>query len=111
MIENIRMCSRMMCQREATYTLTYAYSESTVVIGPLATRVEPHAYDMCSAHAARLTAPRGWDIVRLDMDDSHPSPSGDDADPSADLSTGENDPDMPDNVRTLHFTRGPGSRA
>lgn len=46
-------------------TLTYAYAESTVVIGPLATRVEPHAYDLCSFHAQRLTAPQGWEVLRL----------------------------------------------
>lgn len=66
MTENIRACSRMTCQRAATLTLTYAYAESTVVIGPLATRVEPHAYDLCAVHASRLTAPRGWEVVRLE---------------------------------------------
>ncbi|WP_085528663.1 DUF3499 family protein [Kocuria massiliensis] len=111
MTENFRMCSRMMCQREATYTLTYAYSESTVVIGPLATRVEPHAYDMCATHAMRLTAPRGWDIVRLDIDDSPQSSMGDEAHPSVGSTMGEDHPDIPDNVRTLHFMRGLDPRA
>jgi Protein of unknown function (DUF3499) len=37
------------------------------VLGPLAAYVEPHCYDLCSAHADRLTAPRGWDIVRLPL--------------------------------------------
>lgn len=60
------MCSRSFCQREAVATLTYAYSDSTAVIGPLATHVEPHAYDLCSFHAGRLTAPRGWEVLRLD---------------------------------------------
>lgn len=47
-------------------TLTYVYADSTVVLGPLATYAEPHSYDLCSAHAARFTAPRGWDVLRLD---------------------------------------------
>jgi Protein of unknown function (DUF3499) len=37
------------------------------VLGPLAAYVEPHCYDLCSPHADRLTAPRGWDIVRLPL--------------------------------------------
>jgi hypothetical protein len=47
------------------YTLTYVYRDSTAVLGPLAAYVEPHCYDLCSGHAGRLTAPRGWDVVRL----------------------------------------------
>ncbi|HET9893635.1 MAG TPA: DUF3499 domain-containing protein [Streptosporangiaceae bacterium] len=62
-----RRCSRPACKRDAVYTLTYVYRDSTAVLGPLATYVEPHCYDLCSAHADRLTAPRGWDIVRLPL--------------------------------------------
>jgi hypothetical protein len=57
------------------YTLTYVYRDSTAVLGPLAAYVEPHCYDLCEKHAARLTAPRGWDVVRLPVD-----PAGDRAD-------------------------------
>jgi len=65
-----RRCSRPACKQPALYTLTYVYRDSTAVLGPLATYVEPHCYDLCAAHAARLTAPRGWDVVRLpDADD------------------------------------------
>lgn len=60
-----RQCSRQTCQREAIYTLTYAYADSTAVIGPLSTHREPHAYDLCEFHADRLTAPQGWDVVRV----------------------------------------------
>lgn len=60
-----RLCSRQTCTREAIYTLTYAYADSTAVIGPLSTHREPHAYDLCEFHADRLTAPQGWDVVRL----------------------------------------------
>ena len=45
-------------------TLTYVYSDSTAVVGPLATVREPHSWDLCSGHAARITAPRGWELVR-----------------------------------------------
>ena len=47
------------------YTLTYVYRDSTAVLGPLAAFVEPHCYDLCARHADRMTAPRGWDVVRL----------------------------------------------
>lgn len=50
------------------YTLTYVYRDSTAVLGPLAAYVEPHSYDLCEKHAARLVAPRGWDVVRLPVD-------------------------------------------
>lgn len=60
-----RQCSRQTCQREAIFTLTYAYAQSTAVIGPLSVHREPHAYDLCEFHADRLTAPQGWQVVRL----------------------------------------------
>jgi hypothetical protein len=44
------------------------YRDSTAVLGPLAAYVEPHCYDLCEKHAARLVAPRGWDVVRLPAD-------------------------------------------
>jgi hypothetical protein len=50
------------------YTLTYVYRDSTAVLGPLAAYVEPHSYDLCEKHAARLVAPRGWDVVRLPLE-------------------------------------------
>lgn len=71
-----RQCSRQTCQREAIFTLTYAYAESTAVIGPLSVHREPHAYDLCDFHADRLTAPQGWDVVRLDTATA-PEPAAD----------------------------------
>ena len=47
------------------------------MLGPLATRAEPHGYDLCSAHSAALSAPRGWEVIRLAHDDT-PQPSSDD---------------------------------
>ena len=45
-------------------TLTFVYVDSTAVIGPLATAREPHSWDLCVSHAGRITAPRGWELVR-----------------------------------------------
>lgn len=45
-------------------TLTYVYSDSTAVVGPLATVREPHTWDLCLGHASRITAPRGWELMR-----------------------------------------------
>ncbi|HWN34362.1 MAG TPA: DUF3499 domain-containing protein [Pseudonocardia sp.] len=58
-------------------TLTYVYAESTAVVGPLATQAEPHSYDLCAAHAKRLTVPRGWDVVRYEGEMPLPPPSPD----------------------------------
>ena len=63
-----RCCSRTACKHPPVYTLTYVYRDSTAVLGPLAAYVEPHCYDLCEKHATRLTAPRGWDVVRLPVD-------------------------------------------
>lgn len=59
-------------------TLTYVYADSTAVLGPLAQHAEPHSYDLCSVHAERLTAPRGWEVVRLQPEFAVPPPSKDD---------------------------------
>jgi hypothetical protein len=58
--------------------LTYVYSDQTAVLGPLATYAEPHAYDLCEAHSDRLSAPRGWEIMRLAPDPDALGPSSDD---------------------------------
>lgn len=60
------------------YTLTYVYADQTAVLGPLATFAEPHAYDLCAFHAERLSAPRGWDVIRLASDLPETGPSTDD---------------------------------
>jgi len=46
-------------------TLTFAYADSTAVLGPLALRAEPGTYDLCAEHSSRLSVPRGWEVVRL----------------------------------------------
>jgi len=63
-----RLCSRTACKHPPVYTLTYVYRDSAAVLGPLAAYVEPHCYDLCEKHAGRLTAPRGWDVVRLPVE-------------------------------------------
>ncbi|HEY5033144.1 MAG TPA: DUF3499 domain-containing protein [Actinomycetes bacterium] len=74
----IRRCSRTACGKTAVATLTYVYAESTAVLGPLATYAEPHCYDLCQAHSERLTAPRGWEVVRLAPDPDSMQPNSDD---------------------------------
>lgn len=69
----VRSCSRTACRQPAVFTLTYVYADSTAVLGPLATYVEPHCYDLCAEHAERLTAPRGWEVVRLPSEAGQPS--------------------------------------
>jgi hypothetical protein len=58
--------------------LTYVYSDQTAVLGPLATFAEPHAYDLCEEHSERLSAPRGWDVLRLAPDADAYGPTDDD---------------------------------
>jgi len=60
-----RQCSRPACKQVALFTLTYVYRDSSAVLGPLAAYTEPHCYDLCAAHAGRLTVPRVWEVVRL----------------------------------------------
>jgi uncharacterized protein DUF3499 len=77
-VSPLRRCSRTACGRAAVATLTYIYADSTAVVGPLATYAEPHSYDLCEDHAAKLTAPRGWEVVRLDVDAAAVTPNSDD---------------------------------
>jgi hypothetical protein len=59
-----RLCSKVACGHEAVSTLTYVYADSMAVLGPLSTRPEPHSYDLCAMHSERLSAPRGWQVMR-----------------------------------------------
>ncbi|MEU3098684.1 DUF3499 domain-containing protein [Streptomyces sp. NPDC006967] len=77
-VSPVRRCSRTACGRPAVATLTYVYADSTAVLGPLATYAEPHCYDLCAEHSERLTAPRGWEVVRLLGGSAPAQPSGDD---------------------------------
>ncbi|MEQ6902880.1 DUF3499 domain-containing protein [Nocardioides sp. YIM 152588] len=73
-----RRCSRTACARPAAATLTYVYADQTAVLGPVSTYAEPHAYDLCALHSERLSAPRGWEVVRLALGTTQPGPSEDD---------------------------------
>lgn len=74
----VRRCSRTGCTELAVATLTYVYADSTAVVGPLATQAEPHSYDLCTTHAHRLTAPRGWELVRFEGEFAPPQATVDD---------------------------------
>lgn len=73
-----RVCSRVSCRSVASMTLTYIYADSTAVLGPLATFSEPHSYDLCDKHSARLTVPNGWSVIRQSADVDNAGPSDDD---------------------------------
>jgi hypothetical protein len=77
-VSPVRRCSRTACGRPAVNTLTYVYADQTAVLGPLATYAEPHAYDLCDALSERLSAPRGWEVLRLAPDPAAQGPSSDD---------------------------------
>jgi hypothetical protein len=83
-VSPVRRCSRSACGKTAVATLTYVYADSTAVLGPLATYAEPHCYDLCVTHSQRLTAPRGWEVLRLAPDPDTLGPSTDDLEALAD---------------------------
>ncbi|WP_207346109.1 DUF3499 family protein [Arthrobacter sp. E3] len=74
----LRQCTRSACREAAVATLTYVYADSTAVLGPLATFAEPHCYDLCAKHSARLTAPLGWEVIHLTRSDEPQAPGPDD---------------------------------
>jgi len=43
-------------------TLEYQYGRAIVWIDHLAAEREPHSYDLCERHAARLSVPNGWHL-------------------------------------------------
>lgn len=98
-VSRVRRCSRTGCTNPAVATLTYAYADSTAVVGPLATAAEPHSYDLCSEHALGLTAPKGWEVVRPDADLMDIGPGVDDLEALADAvreaGRGERAPEPP----------------
>jgi hypothetical protein len=80
-------------------TLTYVYAESTAVVGPLATFSEPHAYDLCSVHGARLKVPHGWNVIKQEFDEKNQGPTDDDlmaiADAVRDVALNQNSEQSP----------------
>lgn len=59
-----RECSKIGCRRPAVATFTYDYDSELLVIGPLSSAAQPGGHDLCAFHAGRLTAPRGWQVIR-----------------------------------------------
>ncbi len=57
-----RQCSRTGCASSAVATLAYQYGQAIVWIDELATERDPHSYDLCERHAARLSVPNGWQL-------------------------------------------------
>jgi hypothetical protein len=105
----MRRCSRTACNRAAVVTLTYVYADSTAVLGPLATYAEPHCYDLCEVHGERLTAPRGWEILRLAPDPSMLGPSSDDLEALADAVREAGRPADPSWAEPAQPSQSPGS--
>lgn len=36
------------------------------MVGPLAQVEDPHAWDLCDVHGDKITAPLGWEMLRVD---------------------------------------------
>jgi len=53
------------CQAIPVATLTYNYSQSTAVVGPLSPEHDPGDYDLCLQHARHLQVPSGWQLQRV----------------------------------------------
>ncbi|MDO5684223.1 MAG: DUF3499 domain-containing protein [Propionibacteriaceae bacterium] len=74
-----RQCTRSGCRGRAVATLTYVYADSTAVLGPLALDATPGCYDLCATHTSSMSAPIGWEVIRLtDPDAGLPEPDEDD---------------------------------
>ena len=73
-----RRCTRSGCSAHTAKTLTYIYSDSTAVLGPLSTFAEPHAYDLCAEHSDKLTVPQGWTVIAHNPESHQSEPTPDD---------------------------------
>ncbi|MEJ6720465.1 DUF3499 family protein [Ilumatobacter sp.] len=61
-IASERQCTRTGCSERAECMLTYDYGQSHAWIEELLFERDPHTYDMCARHAARLSVPSGWHL-------------------------------------------------
>ncbi len=88
-------------------TLTYVYADQTAVLGPLSTTAEPHTYDLCVEHSQRMSAPQGWNVLRLEPDPGAAAPSRDDLLALADAvrEAGRPTQPVPDGPPTLRLVR------
>lgn len=48
------------------------------MLGPLGPAREPNSYDLCQSHSGALSAPRGWEVIRLPGIDEAPPITPDD---------------------------------
>ena len=110
-MRHLRRCSRTGCGRPAVATLTYVYSDSTAVVGPLASFAEPHSYDLCEDHAVNLTVPRGWEVVRHAGEFPAPIPHADDLEALADAVREAARLDGPERAPGLEAAGGSGLAA
>lgn len=105
-----RNCSRVSCRAVATMTLTYIYADSTAVLGPLATFAEPHSYDLCDKHSARLTVPNGWSVIRNIAQSDAAGPSEDDlmaiADAVREAAAAHTQPSQPESAQLSQTSVG-----
>ena len=58
----LRQCSRPGCAEPAAATLTYVYARQAVWLDELSLERDPHGYDLCARHAARVRVPNGWEL-------------------------------------------------
>ncbi|MDH4657523.1 DUF3499 domain-containing protein [Corynebacterium pyruviciproducens] len=65
-MNTFRRCCRPGCGRPAVATLSYAYSESTAYLGPLAPTSNPHMWDLCEKHAESIRPPVGWTLLKYE---------------------------------------------
>jgi hypothetical protein len=89
-------------------TLTYVYSDSTAVVGPLASFAEPHSYDLCEGHAVNFTVPRGWEVMRHAGEFPAPIPHVDDLEALAEAVREAARLDAPDRTAGLEAAGGSG---
>lgn len=59
----LRQCSRPGCAEPAAATLTYVYARQTATLDDLSVERDPHGYDLCARHAARVRVPNGWQLL------------------------------------------------
>ncbi|MDQ6785035.1 MAG: DUF3499 domain-containing protein [Actinomycetota bacterium] len=57
------VCARPGCQEEATAWLTYDYGGQRVWLDGEAGAEAGDQWGLCSAHAGRLSSPRGWVLI------------------------------------------------
>ncbi len=57
-----RHCTRTGCAETAAATLTYHYRRAQVWIDELTPERDPHCYDLCERHTARVSVPHGWQL-------------------------------------------------